>query len=403
MPCLVATDDDNKRGKPESAPPSRTVLPGPTTPRRPRTPVPPSPRSPFSQRTPVPPSSRLPPTRRPSSMMRLPAIDFDVVNAARRILEGSLGLVPGEKVFLLLDRERAELGPALVETARSAGARCEMLVLEDIEPRPVHTLPEAVRAAVGDAQATVMLIGFQDGEQPMRLEFLELVRDLELRHAHMVGVTRRSMIAGFSVDPSRILDMTRVVRTRLRPDSALKLRTGAGSDMSVTLTPAHRWAEHVGVIRPGRWENLPSGELMTSPATVDGVFVCDASMGGHFGAAAGLMASTPVRLAIEASVVRSVSCPDRGLQREVEAFLRRELYADHVGTVVLGTNVGILSPVGELICDQNLPGLHIGLGTTFPEMTGAPFTTRSQLSLTCAYSDVDLDGAPLLRSGRYLI
>lgn len=336
-------------------------------------------------------------------MVKLETIDFDIVNSARRIIEGSLGVVRGERAFLLLDKARHDLAAALYETVRSLGAACDILELEDLEERPVRVLPSKVRAGLAKSQASIMLIGFEEGEQPMRLEYLEIVRDLSLRHAHMVGVTRRSLLAGFSVDPARILDATRAVRTRLRPDSTLKLRTPAGSDLTVKLTPAYRWAEHVGVIRPGRWENLPSGELMTAPAEVSGVFVCDASMGGGFGAAAGLLTRSPVRLEIDAGVVRGISCPDRSLQRELEAFMRREHHADRIGTIILGTNVGILAPVGELICDQNLPGLHITLGSTFPDMTGAPSQTRAQLSLTCAGSDVDLDGAPLLRSGRYMI
>jgi len=336
-------------------------------------------------------------------MVRLEAIDFDIVNAARRIIEGALGVVRGERIVLLLDRARRDLGPSLVEVARSSGATCELIELDDVEPRPVRQLPRRIDAALRAAQASIMLIGFVDGEHPMRLEYLELVRDLGLRHAHMVGVTRRSLMAGFSVDPARILDTTRSVRTRVRPTSVFKLRTPAGADLTVKLNPAYRWTEHVGVIRPGRWENLPSGELMTAPDEVNGVFVCDASMTGPFGAAAGLLTRNPVRLEIEASVVKSVSCVDRGLQREMESFLRREHGADHIGTIILGTNVGILAPIGEPICDQNLPGLHISLGSTFPEMTGAPSTTKAQISLTCAGSDVDLDGVPLLRNGRYMI
>jgi aminopeptidase len=69
---------------------------------------------------------------------------------------------------------------------------------------------------------------------------------------------------------------------------------------------------------------------------------------------------------------------------------------------VIGTNVGMRDPVGEILCDQNLPGLHIGLGSTFPELTGAAWNTPRQLMLASAYTDVDLDGAPLIRSGRFL-
>jgi aminopeptidase len=98
-----------------------------------------------------------------------------------------------------------------------------------------------------------------------------------------------------------------------------------------------------------------------------------------------------------------VTCSDRALQREIESYLQREHNLTRVGSISLGTNVGILEPTGELIADQNLPGLHLSFGSTVPEQTGAKWTTRAQLPMTGAESDVDLDGMPLLRSGRYMV
>jgi leucyl aminopeptidase (aminopeptidase T) len=236
----------------------------------------------------------------------------------------------------------------------------------------------------------------------MRLALLERVRELGLRHAHMLGVTRRAMVAGLSVDPSRILDTTRAVRMRLRPNSMLRSRSASGTDLTVEIDPNHRWVEHVGVIRAGRWENLPSGELMTSPKSVSGVFVCDASVSGTFGGG-GLLTRMPLRLDIEDSVVKSVACNDSNLQRAIEGFLASDRFTRRVGTVFLGTNVGLLEPIGETVCDQNLPGLHISLGSTYADVTGAPFTTAAYVSLTAVGGDVDLDGAPLLRAGRYML
>jgi len=343
-----------------------------------------------------------PPASRASSLVRLSPGDFDLVNAARRILEGSLSVVPGETVLVIVDRARVDLVPPLAEVASLSGAKCEVLVLEDIGTRPFHDLPKAIADKLADAQATILLVGIVDGEHPMRLALLERVRDLGLRHAHMIGVTRRTMLAGFSVDPTRILDATRAVRMRLRPNSVLHARTTLGTDLTIHLNPAHRWVEHVGVIRPGRWENLPSGELMTVPATTSGVFVCDASLGG-FGAVAGLLTHTPLRLEIEDNVVKAFSCSESNIHRGLEAFISHDRFSSHVGTVILGTNVGLLTPIGELVCDQNLPGLHISLGSTFPEATGAAPTTTAQLSLTSSGGDVDLDGSPLLRAGRYMV
>jgi leucyl aminopeptidase (aminopeptidase T) len=287
--------------------------------------------------------------------------------------------------------------------ARTIGAEPSIHEIDSYGERPLRQLPDALRGSLARSQASVLLIGFDDGEVAMRHEVLDHVRAKRLRHAHMIGITRKSMIAGFSVDHARILDATRAVRTRLRPDSTLRLRTAAGSDLEVRLDPSARWTEHVGVIRPGRWENLPSGKLTSHPALVRGVFVADASVGGHFGEEAGLLERTPVRIEIEGGFCRRVSCVDRALQREIEAFLTREHNLPRVGSITLGTNVGILAPTGELIADLNLPGLHLSFGSSVPDQTGASWSTRAQLPVTCAAADVDLDGMPLLRSGRYMI
>jgi leucyl aminopeptidase (aminopeptidase T) len=344
-----------------------------------------------------------PPGRISFPSLRFGALDYDLANAARRVIEGALGVVRGEHVVLVVDRSRRDVGTALLEVARDIGADPIVHELESSGERPLRQLPEAIRSALGRAQASVVNIAFEDGEIGVRHEILDAVKDFQLRHAHMIGISRKSLIAGFSVDHARVLDTTRAVRTRIRPDSRLRLRTPAGSDLEVSLDPSMRWAEHVGVIRPGRWENLPSGKLTTCPSSVRGVFVCDASLGGQFGQSVGLLERAPVRIEIEGSMCKSVRCVDRAVQREVETFLAREHNLTRVGGICLGTNVGILSPTGEIVADQNLPGLHILFGSAAADQTGATWSTRAQLPMTCAGGDVDLDGAPLLRAGRYMV
>jgi len=360
------------------------------------------------------PTSKPPPSRPPSRpppggrsltpfSLRLATLDFDLANAARRIVESSLGVVAGDRVVVIVDLPRQALGETLAEVARVLGATAEVVLLESLTKRPARSLPAPLRAELARAQASVLLIGFEEGEWSMRREIVEMVTEQRLRHAHMVGVGRKAMLAAFSVDPQAIVDVTRAVRTRLRPDSVIKLRSSAGSDLEVKLDPSSRWQERAGFIRQGRWENLPTGELFTCPADVNGVFVCDASMGGPIGAAAGVLARNPVRIEIRGGLARSVQCVDRVLSGAVDAAMRVERNADRVGLVVLGTNVGIGEPTGEIAADQNLPGLHLAFGATFREQTGASWDAGAQLMMCGARADVDLDGAPLLRSGRYLV
>jgi hypothetical protein len=216
---------------------------------------------------------------------------------------------------------------------------------------------------IRQAQASLLLVGIVEGEHPMRLELLQVAR-LGPRRAHDRR-TRKSLLAGFSVDPSRIVDTARAVRTRLRPDSKLRLRSPAVSDLEVKLEPSYKWAEHVGVIRPGRWENLPSGELMTTPQDVHGVFVADGSVGGAFGQAAGLLTRSPLRFEIEHNVVKSVSSVDR-LQREMEGS-SNDSYANHIGTIIIGTNVGIVSRSATRCAIRTRPACTSRSGPRFPK------------------------------------
>jgi len=157
------------------------------------------------------------------------------------------------------------------------------------------------------------------------------------------------------------------------------------------------------VIRPGRWEHLPSGALLTHPAAVNGIYVADASIGNELGAAAGLLERAPVRFEIEQGVCRAVRCSDHSLDRHLTDFMHREASLDRVGLAILGTNVGLHAATGEISSDQNLPGIHLGFGATHPELTGATWNARAQLTVAAGASDVDLDGVPIVRSGRLLV
>lgn len=349
------------------------------------------------------PSTRPPPRAKTPFNLRLNALDFDLAQAARRVVEGSLGVVAGDRIVIVVDEAREPLGAALSEAAVGVGGQPQVVVLERLGRRPLRNLPASLKGLLGVAQASVLLVGFEDGEWEMRLELVNAVTELSLRHAHMVGLGRKAMLTGFSVDPQRVLDATRAVRTRLRPDSLLHLRSPAGSDLTVRLDPKTRWQERVGLIRPGRWENLPSGELFTCPGEVNGVFVANASLGGAVGAQAGVIERTPVRFEIKNGTCRGIQSSDRGLAANVESALRAERNGDRVGMVVLGTNVGIRDATGEVICDQNLPGLHVSFGATFSQQTGATWDSPSQLLAAAGGGDVDLDGTPLLRNGRYLV
>lgn len=362
-------------------------------------------------------ASRIPSTR-PSAIPRRPSLrptapsippaallptDIDLANAARRIVERSLNVVRGDVVVLLTDRDHRELAHALEQVVASLEATGIVYELGDHEILPLRSVPQNILESLRGAQASVYIAGVETAEQSFRRELVDLVSRYKLRHGHMLGVTRRAMLTGFTVDPVRILDATRALRMRLRPDSRAVVRSRAGTNLTVQFASRYRWVEQTGTIRPGRWENLPAGELATVPERVDGVFVADAALACARVLTNVPLQGTPIQFTIENSLVTNVACSDNNLRSEVENALRDDRHGNRVGTVIFGTNVGISDPTGELVCDQSMPGLHLSFGKTYASETGAEWDSNAQVVAAQAYADIDLDGTALLRAGRYLV
>ena len=334
---------------------------------------------------------------------RVAAVDYDLLGSARRVIEGALAAVPGERLVIVADAERAALREALEEAARWAQVKTQAFSLDDFGERPLPALPQAIAAALAAAQASVFVARGDADEMHLRRALVETAAKHGLRHAHMLGVTAPVMAAGLAVDPNRIAETARALRARLRPESVVHVKSVAGTDLALRCDPAHRWVENSGIIRPGRWLNLPAGELLTVPASADGSYVCDASITRVTGLDPALLSTTPITLHIAGGRVTSVSSNNPAFVRATESFLRSGVHYDRVGLMSFGTNIGLSEPTGSLIADQTLPGLHLALGMTLAELTGASWDSSGQLVLTSAKADIDVDGKPLLRAGRYLL
>ncbi len=328
---------------------------------------------------------------------------FDLATAARRLVESSLGVKDGERVAVISDRAHAAMADELARAIGQLGGTSALVVLEDFAPRPqVHASP-GVLAALEGASASVLVCSFYGGEYAMRRELVAEAERRKLRHAHMVGLTQRSMVAGLAADPEKIAALSLAVLARMKPASVLRVRSAAGTDLTVRLEPKHRWVNHSGVIRAGTKENLPAGEVVTCPADASGVYVANGTLGDATGSFAGNLTKAALVLHVEGGVVKRVEGSDATLARRIQVAMRGVPNLDRVALVSLGTNPEMREPVGEIFVDQTLPSLHVSLGLTFPERTGASWSCERWIGFTTAGTDVEVDGAPLLRAGRYLI
>ena len=71
-----------------------------------------------------------------------------------------------------------------------------------------------------------------------------------------------------------------------------------------------------GIINPRYWSNLPAGEVFTTPASVDGTFVCDGTAGDYFNAKYGTLDATPLVLEIRGGRLSSAHCDRADLEQD---------------------------------------------------------------------------------------
>jgi leucyl aminopeptidase (aminopeptidase T) len=278
------------------------------------------------------------------------------------------------------------------------------MILEDLAPRPHRWLHPRIASALADAQASVLLISFHSNELPMRTELVDLAAAHLLRHAHMVGVERESMVAGLKIDPRKLEERMRLLHTQIGPSSEVTVKSAAGTSLVVKLAPWCKWLLYGGVVRPGSKDNLPSGELVTCPENVEGTYVADGTLGDADGFVSRSLIETPVLLRITKGRVKSVSCErDPELARTLEAMMQLAANLDRVGLVGFGLNAGIEKPLGNVFTDQKVPGVHISLGETFPARTGALWTSPSWIAFTTAACDANVDQQAVLRGGRFVL
>src|ERR1700751_6195007 len=69
---------------------------------------------------------------------------------------------------------------------------------------------------------------------------------------------------------------------RMHSARSLTVRTEAGTSLVATFDAKLDWVKTSGLISRRYWSNLPAGEVFTTPAKVDGTFVCDGTARGHF-------------------------------------------------------------------------------------------------------------------------
>jgi leucyl aminopeptidase (aminopeptidase T) len=325
----------------------------------------------------------------------------DLLPGAKNAVETCLSIKPGERVALIADEASRAVAASLSAAMENVHATCTSLLLEAFGPRPIKSAPAAVLEALETADVGILCMTPQPGELGARMAIVKIVERRQIRYAHMVGVTPEIMQQGMRADYRLVDRLSDKLRERMLRAETLTVKTDAGTEFAAHFDRGLDWVKTSGLISPRYWSNLPAGEVFTTPATVDGTFVCDASAGDHFNGKYGDLQGTPLVLEIKGARLRQVECERKDLQKEFWDYCHTDENSDRVGELAFGTNLGLSQMIGNLLQDEKFPGVHIAFGDPYGNQTHADWQSRTHVDVLTRSCDVWIDQNQIIAKGRY--
>jgi aminopeptidase len=330
-------------------------------------------------------------------------VETDLLEGARNAVQTCLAIRPGERVALLADEASRGVAAALEAALSEAKADARSLLLESVTPRPMPSAPSEVLAALEACDAGILCVQPQEGELPTRMAIVSVVERRRIRYAHMVGVTPRIMREGMRADYHQVDRLSQELCERMPAARVLTVRTGGGTDFTATFDPSLAWVKTSGLINPPYWSNLPAGEVFTTPASVDGTFVCDGTAGDYFNAKYGTLEEAPLVLEIRAGRLVSARSRRAELERDFWAYCHVDEHSDRVGELAFGTNLGLRGMIGILLQDEKVPGVHLAFGDPYGSQTHADWKSRTHVDVLTRECDVWIDAEQVISKGQYLL
>jgi aminopeptidase len=327
----------------------------------------------------------------------------DLMTGAHNAVDVCLAIRPGERVALIADEASSDVAASLEQALAEREARTDCLLIESVSPRPMPAAPKAVLDALERTDAGILCVQPQEGELGARMAIVAVVERRRIRYAHMVGVTPRIMREGMRADYRQVDRLSQQLCDRMHSARALTVRTKGGTSFSARFDHSLAWVKTSGIINPRYWSNLPAGEVFTTPASVDGTFVCDGTAGDYFNAKYGILDRTPLVLEIRGGRLVSAQCERTDLERDFWAYCHTDANSDRVGELAFGTNLGLRDMIGILLQDEKVPGVHLAFGDPYGSQTHADWSSRTHVDVLTRGCDVWIDDDQVIAEGQYML
>jgi len=298
-----------------------------------------------------------------------------------------MGIKQGETVLIVVDAPERNIGYALFDAAREAGAEAMLL---EILPRAMHG--EEPPPQVAELMRMVDVILAPTSRSLTHTEARRRACEEGVRVATLPGITEEVMARTLEADYYEIARRSTTLAEILTGGRSALVTSPSGTELSLDIEGRKGYADTGLYHNPGDFGNLPAGEAFLAPVEgkAEGVVVVDGSMAG-----VGLL-EEPIRLFVEGGLVRKI---EGGKEADV---LRKVLepYGDmgrNVAELGVGTNERARI-TGVVLEDEKVLGtVHIALGDN--ASMGGRVKVPVHLDGVLLRPTLEVDGRVVLKDG----
>lgn len=299
---------------------------------------------------------------------------IDLTTGTRNMVSCA-GITDKDRVVIITDQKTLRVGEKLRDAVEETGAPVVFVMMEDLGERPLTSLPDQTVAAIRAADPTISFYAAstEDGELGFRKPLIGmLLGEFGVRHIHMPGTNEEVAGGqGMCADYDQVRKLTAAVFKEVKGAVQLKV-TAPGTDLTIDLDPVNlKWIADDGMAKEqGAFVNLPDGEVWTTPLNVNGTFTTRL-LGDYFDTKYGVL-ETPVTITIKDGKAVAVSCENKAIEQEVREYLKRGENTDRVGEAAIGTNIGVIELIGNILNDEKIfLRFHLAFGDPVGDQTGA--------------------------------
>jgi len=312
--------------------------------------------------------------------------------ASQIAIRDCMGTKNNEKILVITDEQKREIGLSLHENAVSMGYFSLLVEMKSGKingEEPPKEIAELLQKFDVVFCPTTKSLTHTDARRSASAK--------GVRIATFPGITKEVMIRGMNADYKAISKRTIKLQKILEKGKSLRVTAPAGTDISFDIA-GRKVIPSKGLFHAkGESGNLPTGETFLAPVegTSNGVFVVDGSMAGL-----GLIKNANIKIEVKAGYATKIS--DGILAKKLKTMLDKVgKEARNIAEFGIGTNDSAKLS-GVLLEDEKVMGtIHIALGNNVS--MGGSVNVPIHLDGVVKKPTVWMDGKLLMKDGKLLV